>query len=295
MSKPQQRPYSIKIFVLDGDPDGLRLVEKSNWTGVGAVFNRTIYRQHVDRAEFSKTGVYILVGPSEESSLPTIYVGEGDPVKNRLNSHFSKKDFWTWAVFFVSKDNSLNKAHAKYLESRLIELAKTAKQSKLDNKQPSLPPTLSEAEEADAESYLLDMLSIFPLLGLNVFEKTEEIQRPLNVLYLKAKGIEASGYEDARGFVVRKGSQLIKEEAPSIHQYMATIRKDLLEQEVVIENGEHNVFAEDYVFNSPSMAASALLGRAANGRIEWKNATGTTLKELQTVATGQEEDEEEDS
>ena len=26
----QQRPFSIRIFVPDGDPDGLRLVEKSN-------------------------------------------------------------------------------------------------------------------------------------------------------------------------------------------------------------------------------------------------------------------------
>lgn len=32
---PDQRPFSIKIFVPDGDPDGLRIVEKSNWTGEG--------------------------------------------------------------------------------------------------------------------------------------------------------------------------------------------------------------------------------------------------------------------
>jgi hypothetical protein len=38
MSKLQQRPFSIKMFVPDGDPDGLRIVEKSNWTSVGVVF-----------------------------------------------------------------------------------------------------------------------------------------------------------------------------------------------------------------------------------------------------------------
>ncbi len=26
------RPFSIRIFVPNGDPDGLRIVEKSNWT-----------------------------------------------------------------------------------------------------------------------------------------------------------------------------------------------------------------------------------------------------------------------
>ena len=80
MTKLPQRPFSIRIFVPDGDPDGLRLVEKSNWTGLGVVFNRTIYRQSVVRPEFDKTGVYILVGTTEGSSLPTLYVGEGDPV-----------------------------------------------------------------------------------------------------------------------------------------------------------------------------------------------------------------------
>src|SRR5207248_3431795 len=81
----QQRPFSIKMFVPDGDPDGLRIVEKSNWTGVGIVFNRTNYKEVVGRTEFNKTGVYVLVGSSEGSVLPTIYLGEGDPVKDRLN------------------------------------------------------------------------------------------------------------------------------------------------------------------------------------------------------------------
>jgi hypothetical protein len=87
MPKVQQRPFSIRMFLPDGDPDGLRMVEKSNWTGVGVVFNRTNYKEVVGRSEFEKTGVYILVGSSEGSSLPTIYVGEGDQVKNRLSQH----------------------------------------------------------------------------------------------------------------------------------------------------------------------------------------------------------------
>jgi hypothetical protein len=26
-------PFSLRIFVADGDPDGLRIVERSNWVG----------------------------------------------------------------------------------------------------------------------------------------------------------------------------------------------------------------------------------------------------------------------
>src|SRR3954466_4789004 len=98
MNKLPQRAFSIRIFVPDGDPDGLRLVEKSNWTGLGVVFNRTIYRQVRALPEFDKTGVYILVGTTEGSSLLTLNIGEGDQVKSRLNQHYSKKEFWNWAV-----------------------------------------------------------------------------------------------------------------------------------------------------------------------------------------------------
>ena len=41
MPPSANRPYSIKIFLPHGDPDGLRIIGKSNWTGTGVVFNRT--------------------------------------------------------------------------------------------------------------------------------------------------------------------------------------------------------------------------------------------------------------
>ena len=280
------RPFSIRIFVPDGDPDGLRLVERSNWTGIGVVFNRTGYKQVVSRPEFDRTGIYVLVGFSEESVLPTLYIGEGDPVKNRLNNHYSNKEFWDWGVFFVTKDSSLNKAHVKHLESRLLELAKSAKQCRLDNTQTSLPPSLSEAELADVESFLLDMLNIFPLLGLGVFEKT--ITRKTSKrdqLYIKAKGIEATGYEDPKGFVVMKDSAMVKSETNSIHKWVSNLRAELLRQQVVIESKGELVFAEDYVFSSPSSAAAVVQGRAANGREDWKTLKGQTLKEIQTENT----------
>ncbi|MEI7461794.1 MAG: GIY-YIG nuclease family protein [Pirellula sp.] len=288
MPKLQQRPFSITIFVPDGDPDSLRLVEKSNWTGIGVVFNRTNYKQVVIQEEFNKTGVYVLVGSSEGSGLPTIYIGEGDPVKDRLNQHYSKKDFWDWAVFFVTKDNSLNKAHVQRLESRLLELAHAAKQCKIDNTQKPLAPTLSKSQTADVESFLLDVLSIFPLLGLGVFEKTETTSKPGELLFIEAKGIKATGYEDPKGFVVIKGSQLVKDEVPSIHAYMTTLRKDMLEQGVISANGNANVFNQDYVFNSSSTAAGVIQGRTANGRKDWKNKEGKTLREIQEAAANDE-------
>jgi hypothetical protein len=278
-------PYSIRMFLPDGDPDGLRLIEKSNWTGLGVVFSRSGYKDALKREEFQRTGVYVLVGTSEESSLPTIYLGEGDPVRPRLDSHYAKKDFWNWGVFFVTSNQSLNKAHVKYLESRLIQLAKDAKQCNLDNSNDSSKPTLSEADVADMESFIQDMLKVFPLIGLSVFEKPEQVRGTRELLYIKAKGIKARGYETSRGFVVLEGSEAVIGEVPSIHQYLTNLRSDLVKKGVLQDQDGHFVFSEDYLFSSPSTAAGVVQGRSANGRTNWKDANGTTLKAIQAAST----------
>jgi hypothetical protein len=33
-------PFTIRIFVPDGDPEGLRIIDRMNWTGLGIVFRR---------------------------------------------------------------------------------------------------------------------------------------------------------------------------------------------------------------------------------------------------------------
>lgn len=123
------------------------------------------------RKEFDRPGVYLLTGPTETGGLPTVYIGEGSPVRSRLESHLNAKDFWTACVFFTANDESLNKAHIQHLESRLIELAQNAKRCVLDNAQQPTPPVLSESERADSENFLAEILSILPLIGVSVCEQ----------------------------------------------------------------------------------------------------------------------------
>jgi hypothetical protein len=101
------KPYSIKIFLPAGDPEGLRTIEKSNWSGAGIVIPRTSLAEARTRREFTRAGVYVLVGPPEESGLPRVYVGEGDPIRPRLEQHAGKKDYWTSCIAFTSKDENL--------------------------------------------------------------------------------------------------------------------------------------------------------------------------------------------
>lgn len=284
-------PFSLRIFVTDGDPDGLRLVERSNWIGKAVVFPRTLLPSIKKRDEFGQTGVYLLLGPREDGEGEKLYIGEGDPVRERLESHYAKKDFWTRAVFFVAGPGQLNKAHVQYLEAHLLQLAKAARRMTLDNANQPTEPTLSEADRADMQVFLDNMLGMLPVLGIHAFEQASTVTaiKKNALLTCKGKGVVATGYEATQGFVVKAGSQVAGETVPSMQQHvrgMYDLRQELINNGVLqTDNGNYR-FTQDYAFNSPSTAAAVILGRSANGRVEWKDAGGRTLKELQEREAG---------
>lgn len=171
-------PFTIRIFVPDGDPEGVRLIDRMNWTGLGIVVPREQWLSTKQRAEFSRTGVYILTGQIEGNELPTIYVGEAREIRTRIDNHFQNKDFWDRAIVFTASNNSLNTAHAKWLEYALVERATQAKRSLLDNATAPQEPSLSEAERADTSAFLREVLQILPLVGLKAFEIPTPVVTP---------------------------------------------------------------------------------------------------------------------
>jgi hypothetical protein len=280
---------TIKIFLADGTPLGLRVIEKSNWTGRGFDFARAEWPNVRLRDDFAKPGVYVLRGLTDDG-LAKVYIGEADELRSRINQHFagpSAKEFWERAVAFTSKDENLNKAHVRFLESKLVALAMAAKRVRLENANAPSPPSLSEYDRAEAETFLDEMLVIYPLLGIDAFSPPPaEIAGHTEKLHLNVRDIVATGRESAEGFIVFEGSLAAKKEAPSIPDYVRKLRATLLADGVLADAGSAwYKLCQDYVFTSPSLAAAVLLGRISNGRAEWKAADGRTLKTIQDQAT----------
>jgi hypothetical protein len=279
-------PFSLRIFVADGDPDGLRVVERSNWIGKALIFPRALYPDVRNRSEFLQTGVYLLLGPRPLSDGEQIYIGEGDPVRPRLEDHYAKKDFWTRAVFFVAGPGQLNKAHVQYLEAQLVSRAKAAKRTPLDNGNSPAEPTLSEADRADMNVFLNNILGMLPVLGIHSFEQSPLVvtKGATSLLTCQGRGVTATGYDTPQGFVVQSGSFAASEEVPSLKEHFPKIcelRTDLKMSGVLVPEKGALRFTQDYTFSSPSLASSIVLARSSNGRTDWKDTTGKTLKELQ--------------
>ena len=125
---------SVRLFLVDGTPQGMRTAEVGNWTGLALVCPRTDLVKLGKREAVRALACTCCIGPSETlASRLRVYVGEADDVWTRLQSHDSKKDWWTWVVVFVSKDENLTKAHVRWLEAKLVRDIKDAKRADIEN------------------------------------------------------------------------------------------------------------------------------------------------------------------
>jgi hypothetical protein len=275
---------SVRLFLVDGTPQGLRTAEVGMWTGQALVAPRTELARLGKREEVRTTGVYVLVGPSEDEAFDTaVYVGEGDDVWARLASHDSNKDFWTWVVVFVSKDDNLTKAHVRWLEARLVQEIRDAKLVHVMNGNEPGGGRLPEADAADMETFIENVRLLLPVLGLNVFASAAGSPKSGVRLRFSWDNATADCIVKDGAFIVQKGSTARKRNVDSLQPSYQNMRKRLLESGILVPQGpDLLVFTQDFVFESPTAAAVAVAGTSLNGRDQWKVvSTGDSYKEWQ--------------
>ena len=237
-----------------------------------------------DRADLISTAVYILFGKDEEGK-DQVYIGEAESILKRLSQHLTQKDFWNEAIVFLSKDDNLNKAHIKYLENRLFDLARITNRYKIENSITPTQSSISESDKAEMEEFIENIKMMVNTLGHKVFEEKREFKakRKQESFFIKAaRGADGQGEPTSEGFLVFKGSKAAGSTAPSITQNFLILREKLIQDGTLLALGDTLEFPEDFIFSSPSTAASIVLGRNANGLTEWKKKDGTTLKDFES-------------
>ena len=277
---------TIKIFLVHGDPKRLRTAELSSWTGKAVAGPRSEFDGVLSREESDSSGVYFLTGAAPESGKPAIYVGEAENIRDRVKAHL-EKDFWNQIVFFTSKDENLTKAHIRYLEGKLIDLARKSGRAAVTNGQSS-GARLPESDREDMEIFLEKINQLLPVLGVELLVPAAAIavgESEQKKLFCEIKGIKAEGHLAPNGFVVLKGSQAVLTERASSQKWpwAMNMRQRLKDEGVLEAKGDALVFTSDTEFTSPSSAAAVIHGGSANGLIAWKDKSGKTLKEIESV------------
>ncbi len=290
---------SIEMFLLDGIADGRVFCELGNWTGKACKIPRHLLRASADRKELYRAGVYFLFGRDETThEIALVYVGEAEEIYSRLLQH-QDKDFWNEALVFVSKDEKLNKAHIKFLENTIHQATVAAGRYRLVNGNTPNRPAISEAEVSLMKDFFDHLRLLTGALGYKVFEPlvaskglatSESIaQQPVPLLgdptlhefrISGPRGADARAIVTAEGVVVLEGS-FAADELEHTPDSPRRLRARLVQEGALVSQDLRYRFARDVLFATPSSAASVVLGRSANGRIELVDAAERTLKSLE--------------
>lgn len=272
---------SIRLFLIEGIADGRWMCELSNWTGKAYKIPRNCVKESSDREELKNTGIYFLFGKSDETDTYRVYIGEAENIYERLLTHLKEKDFWHECVVFISKDNNLNKAHVKYLENRMYTIAKEAGRYQLENSNIPTQSSLSEADRAEMEEFINNAKLLLSAVGHKVLEATAIPSKTNNdpeIFVFEAKDYKATGTTTADGFVVFKNSILSKKANSSLTKSLLDKRNKLISENII---DSAFTFTKDYIFSSPSTAASIISGNSTNGKTAWRNSQGMTLKDYE--------------
>ncbi|MCW1919707.1 GIY-YIG nuclease family protein [Rhodobacter sp. KR11] len=275
---------SLELFFVNGKPDQIVTARMFGWTGHVLKAPRTQIVAALQRAEAQHVGLYILLGHKDQ--IRTAYIGQAETLAKRIGDHVAAKDWWETAILITTVANDFHRAHVTFLESLLIEKARTAKAVVLENGTGGTTTKLSEAAVASMMEFLDTLDVVLPALGVDVLTDKaaalppqQSAAAPALTLVNRKHGIEAHARLLEGAFVVLHGSQArgsweAKTAAPGAYE---ALREKRVSDGVLQPAGASATFAKDYKFDSPSAAAAVCHGRTANGRLDWKHdASGLT-------------------
>jgi hypothetical protein len=315
---------TIKIYLPNESVAGIRHAEIANWSGQALACPRSKFQELREWPEVQRPGVYFLFGVDDETGSDAVYIGEAEVVIDRLSSHMTGKDFWTEVVAFTSKDENLTKAHVRYLECRLVTMAKHAGRYRMINSSYPQLPSLPRSDRDAMEEFLVAARMLIGALGHKVLEALVSLPLPQHdpmptakiappvvvdtdtpgarnlpeevpVFHLRVANIHARAIRTDEGIVVLEGSEATPTTYKSMTGSTVALRQALVESGVLAPSGTKLRLTQDYLFRSPSQAGGVLAGYSINGREYWRLEDGTTYASfedqlaralLKNIATG---------
>ena len=294
-----KRSKNINMFLMDGEVTGKIKCTLSNWTGVIYKIPRIQLGDLKSRDEMKQSGIYFLFGRDEDKQKDVTYIGQATTRKNgegvllRIQEHTrdTHADYFNDVIILTTQNNSFGPTEISYLENKFTQLAKEAGRYIVKNGNDPNPGNVTEEKESELDEIIENTLMIIGTLGYRVFvPMTKEVSQDLTdnhstYLYLKRKTkksnkvIEATCERTTEGFVVLEGSQVEIKDSPYLPASLKEMRQNLIASRVI----QDGVLREKQLFSSPSYAAAFLLGMQTNGRTDWKNQDGRTLKELEEL------------
>lgn len=282
------RAQTIQVYLPTGDPEGIRVASLTTRTVRVFDIPRLLLPDFMKMNESRQVCIYYLVSAVTGGDTPKCYIGRSEDFSRRVKSHDQKKDFWDRALVAVSLTNEWTVTHTTYMEWLSISRAREAGRYQSDNGNDASKPHTPDPLESDCQEYIETVGLLLATLGVPVLEpvKGNTAKGESAMLYLTTKNYAATGLLTPEGLLVCSGSSGRNALVPSAPESLKTQRSSMEREGVIAASGENFTFLKDYLFTSPSAAATFVTGRHANGRLEWKDSRGRSLNDLESIALG---------
>lgn len=285
---------TLKVIIHTENPHDHQKVRKGKLDCVMTVLSRR-FCEIADLSkieEMDRPCLYLLVDEGRKA-----YIGQTTSFCSRVKNHLRNKEWWTRAYVFVSASNQYDPASITYLEYLAIhEGLATGSYDLSENGQKPTRPILQEGDSSDYDEIFEEIKFFLEYERCFVFVKPEvnaqadtSLQKEVIIPQPVAKDYPvfclnhtnhtcvARGYplnDGTNSFVVLKGSEISVKES---NTKGGSARVEMLKH-CTLRGDDKYVLNEDFVFDFPSGASSACLGRNSNGYVEWKTEAGVTLK-----------------
>lgn len=285
---------ALQLVLPSGDSEGVIIAEMQDWSGQVLILPRDAVSGVLVGVDLYCPGVYILVGENQSDFLRDyVYVGESESIATRIKQHLKSKDknFWRRVIVLKSKSGNLNKAHVRYMESRLLAEIQSADVVAVSNQNKKLAENhLTPYDRINADIYINRLKIIMKCLGVNYFSKKsplglkgQESETPTVLNYsnpifeIRTVGAHAFGRRVGDSFVVAKGSTL---RHLSSGPYATHVQQMVSRGVLKFHEGPIYSFVRDVAFTSVSLAASIIAGTQRSGYASWKIlSTKTTMRQ----------------
>ena len=288
---------NFNLFLIDGEETGRIKCTLSNWTGLAYKIPRSYLEKSKERQDLKQSGVYFLIEKNENGD-DEVYIGQASTRKNgegvlfRVIEHLKDNKYFSEVVILTTQNNSFGPTEISYLENRFTNLAlETGRYTVRNGNEPNIG-NVTEEKESELEEFIEYSKIVLGVLGYKVFipilnttEKIIEKNQKESKFYLSRKSkksqqlIQAACIRTDEGFVVLKDSMIEEIDSEAIPLAIKELRIKCKANKEIF-NGK---LTKNVLFNSPSYAAAFVLGMQTNGRVDWKDENGITLKELENL------------
>lgn len=273
----------VTLFMMDGNLNGRIKCTSQNRIVEVIKIPRSFMSQAKDLC-FEKTGIYLLVGTSEEneSYKLCVYVGQAVNGFRRLTQHQKdlNKAFWRDALFITTLNDTLGPTDISYLENYFFKKLNEANVVELKNGNEPCPGKTTQEQKCVLEEYAENAIELIQVMGFQLFESYDKEEfGTAKIYHLKNQNENAQlKVSKDNKFVLLKGTVIrstIKNYAPKKIASNREKYKDQIDANYKL--------IDDIPFESPSEAGMFVLGQNLNGWSEWIDDDGKPLSSIRNI------------